>query len=225
MQNDISAKSRDLAQSHASKQSQEIIRKQKSDSEGHESNFDNADSSSGETRLTPSSDYSGSAVDNKADKRNDPTDAGKPKNDEVSTQKSVKATKDDRASADSPANVDKQSEVKPNKDGIYDFSNDKNVINPFPNVITPAEVKELQDKTTSVRPLSSIQKIFYTSYGKKFSVENGQATGDTKTVDEIINTYSGRLGRIDIFIFVPRVIKKVYIQVMANFIHTGHLAS
>lgn len=208
VQNDISAKSRDLAQSHASKQSQEIIRKQKSDSEGHESNFDNADSSSGETRLTPSSDYSGSAVDNKADKRNDPTDAGKPKNDEVSTQKSVKATKDDRASADSPANVDKQSEVKPNKDGIYDFSNDKNVINPFPNVITPAEVKELQDKTTSVRPLSSIQKIFYTSYGKKFSVENGQATGDTKTVDEIINTYSGRLGRIDIFIFVPRVDKE-----------------
>ncbi|NSX26205.1 MULTISPECIES: InlB B-repeat-containing protein [Gardnerella] len=208
MQNDISAKSRDLAQSHASKQSQEIIRKQKSDSEGHESNFDNADSSSGETRLTPSSDYSGSAVDNKADKRNDPTDAGKPKNDEVSTQKSVKATKDDRASADSPANVDKQSEVKPNKDGIYDFSNDKDIKNPFPNVITPAEVKELQDKTKSVSPLPFIQKNFYTAYGKNFSVKNGQAFGDTKSIDEIINTYSGRLGRIDIFIFVPRVDKE-----------------
>lgn len=208
VQNDISAKSRDLAQSHASKQSQEIIRKQKSDSEGHESNFDNADSSSGETRLTPSSDYSGSAVDNKADKRNDPTDAGKPKNDEVSTQKSVKATKDDRASADSPANVDKQSEVKPNKDGIYDFSNDKDIKNPFPNVITPAEVKELQDKTKSVSPLPFIQKNFYTAYGKNFSVKNGQAFGDTKSIDEIINTYSGRLGRIDIFIFVPRVDKE-----------------
>ena len=205
VQNDISAKSRDLAQSHTSKQSQEIIRKQKSDSEGHESNFDNADSSSSETRLTSSSDYSGSVADNKADKRSDLTDAYKPKNDEVSTQRSVKATKDDRAAADSPANVDKQSEVKPNKDGIYDFSNDKNVTNPFTNVITPAEVKELQDKATSVRPIPSIQKIFYTSYGKKFSVENGQATGDTKTVDEIINTYSGRLGRIDIFIFIPRV--------------------
>nr|WP_217430116.1 InlB B-repeat-containing protein [Gardnerella vaginalis] len=197
-----------MAQSHASKQSQEIIRKQKSDSEGHESNFDNADSSSGETRLTPSSDYSGSAVDNKADKRNDPTDAGKPKNDEVSTQKSVKATKDDRASADSPANVDKQSEVKPNKDGIYDFSNDKDIKNPFPNVITPAEVKELQDKTKSVSPLPFIQKNFYTAYGKNFSVKNGQAFGDTKSIDEIINTYSGRLGRIDIFIFVPRVDKE-----------------
>ncbi|WP_246943325.1 InlB B-repeat-containing protein [Gardnerella vaginalis] len=208
MQNDISAKSRDLAQSHASKQSQEIIRKQKSDSEDHESNFANADPSSSETRLTSSSDYSGSVADNKADKRNDPTDADKPKNDEVSTQKSVKAAKDDRAAAESSANVDKQSEVKPNKDGIYDFSNDKNVINPFPNVITPAEVKELQDKTTSVRPLSSIQKIFYTPYGKKFSVENGQASGDTKSINEIINTYNGRLGRIDTFIFFPRVDKE-----------------
>ncbi|RIY23300.1 InlB B-repeat-containing protein [Gardnerella vaginalis] len=208
MQNDISAKSRDLAQPHASKQSQEIIRKQKSDSEGHESNFDNADSSSSETRLTSSSDYSGSVADNKSDKRSDLTDADKPKNDEVSTQKSVKAAKDDREAAESPANVDKQSEVKPNKDGIYDFSNDKNVINPFPNVITPAEVKELQDKTTSVRPLSSIQKIFYTPYGKKFSVENGQASGDTKSINETINTYNGRLGRIDTFIFFPRVDKE-----------------
>lgn len=208
MQDDISAKSRDLAQSHASKQSQEIIRKQKSDSEGHESNFDNADSSSSETRLTSSSDYSGSVADNKADKGNDPTDADKPKNDEVNTQKSVKAAKEDKAAVESPANVDKQSEVKPNKDGIYDFSNDKDIKNPFPNVITPAEVKELQDKTKSVSPLPFIQKNFYTAYGKNFSVKNGQAFGDTKSIDEIINTYSGRLGRIDIFIFVPRVDKE-----------------
>lgn len=208
VQNDISAKSRDLAQSHASKQSQEIIRKQKSDSEDHESNFDNADSSSSETRLTSSSDYSGSVADNKTDKGNDPTDADKPKNDEVNTQKSVKAAKEDKAAVESPANVDKQSEVKPNKDGIYDFSNDKDIKNPFPNVITPAEVKELQDKTKSVSPLPFIQKNFYTAYGKNFSVKNGQAFGDTKSIDEIINTYSGRLGRIDIFIFVPRVDKE-----------------
>nr|WP_223293469.1 InlB B-repeat-containing protein [Gardnerella pickettii] len=197
-----------MAQSHASKQSQEIIRKQKSDSEDHESNFDNADSSSSETRLTSSSDYSGSVADNKADKGNDPTDADKPKNDEVNTQKSVKAAKEDKAAVESPANVDKQSEVKPNKDGIYDFSNDKDIKNPFPNVITPAEVKELQDKTKSVSPLPFIQKNFYTAYGKNFSVKNGQAFGDTKSIDEIINTYSGRLGRIDIFIFVPRVDKE-----------------
>ncbi|RFD76998.1 hypothetical protein AXE75_02750 [Gardnerella vaginalis] len=208
MQNDISAKSRDLAQPHASKQSQEIIRKQKSDSEGHESNFDNADSSSSETRLTSSSDYSGSVADNKADKRSDLTDADKPKNDEVSTQKSVKATKDDRASADSTNNGEKKSEVKPDGSGVYDFSNDKDIKNPFPNVITPAEVKELQDKTKSVSPLPFIQKNFYTAYGKNFSVKNGQAFGDTKSIDEIINTYSGRLGRIDIFIFVPRVDKE-----------------
>ena len=208
MQNDISAKSRDLAQPHASKQSQEIIRKQKSDSEGHESNFDNADSSSSGTRLTSSSDYSGSVADNKVDKRNNLTDVYKPKNDEVSTQKSVKATKDDRASADSTNNGEKKSEVKPDGSGVYDFSNDKDIKNPFPNVITPAEVKELQDKTKSVSPLPFIQKNFYTAYGKNFSVKNGQAFGDTKSIDEIINTYSGRLGRIDIFIFVPRVDKE-----------------
>ena len=207
VQNDISAKSRDLAQSHASKQSQEIIRKQKSDSEGHESNFDNADPSSGETRLTSSSDYSGSVADNKANKRSDLTDADKPKNDEVSTQRSVKAAKYDRAVVESPANVDKQSEVKPDGSGVYDFSNDKDIKNPFPNVITPAEVKELQDKTKSVRPLPSIQKIFYTPYGKKFSVENGQASGDTRSINETINTYNGRLGRVDTFIFFPRVDK------------------
>lgn len=98
-------------------------------------------------------------------------------------------------------------EVKPNKDGIYDFTKDTDVKNPFPDVITPTEVKELQDKTTSVRPLSSIQKIFYTPYGKRFSVEHGQASGDTKSINETINTYNGRLGRIDIFIFFPRVDK------------------
>ena len=98
--------------------------------------------------------------------------------------------------------------VKPNKEGIYDFTNDKDVKNPFPDVITPAEVKELQDKTKSVRPLPSIEKIFYTPYGKKFSVEHGQASGDTKSIDEFLNTYNGRLGRIDFFIFIPRVDKE-----------------
>ena len=111
------------------------------------------------------------------------------------------------AYAISESNVESPA-VKPNSDGIYDFTNDKDIKNPFPNVITPAEVEELQDTAKSVRPLPSIQKIFYTPYGKNFSVENGQASGDTKTVDEIINTYSGRLGRIDFFIFIPRVDKE-----------------
>ena len=120
---------------------------------------------------------------------------------------SVQAAKEDKAAAELPANVDKQSEVKPGADGIYDFTTDDNVTNPFQNVITPKEVEELQSKTKSVRPLSSIQKIFYTPYGKNFSVENGQASGDTKSIDEFLNTYNGRLGRIDIFIFFPRVDK------------------
>ncbi|MDZ7549672.1 hypothetical protein CJI58_003565 [Bifidobacteriaceae bacterium NR047] len=124
-----------------------------------------------------------------------------------STQSTKEVSKEDKAAAESPANVDKQSKVEPNKDGIYDFSKDENVTNPFQNVITQKEVEELQSKTKSVRPLSSIQKIFYTPYGKNFSVENGQASGDTKSIDEFLNTYNGRLGRIDIFIFFPRVDK------------------
>ena len=118
-----------------------------------------------------------------------------------------RAAKEDKAAEESSSSAKQQSDVKPNKDGIYDFSNDKDIKNPFTNVITPDEVKELQDKTKSVRPLPSIQKIFYTPYGKKFSVEHGQASGDTKSIDEFLNTYNGRLGRIDIFIFFPRVDK------------------
>ena len=111
-------------------------------------------------------------------------------------------------SAQAAASSSAQPEVKLNKDGVYDFTNDTDVKNPFPDVITPAEVKELQDKTKSVRPLPSIEKIFYTPYGKKFSVEHGQASGDTKSIDEFLNTYNGRLGRIDFFIFIPRVDKE-----------------
>lgn len=209
MQNDISAKSRDLVQPHASKQSQEIIRKQKSDSEGHESNFDNADSSSSETRLTSSSDYSGSVADNKADKRSDLTDADKPKNDEVSTQKSVKATKDDRAAADSANNGEKQSEVKKDEDGRYDFSDDTNITNPFPNVITPAEVKELQDKKPTARyDMPGIFKTFYTPAGKDFSVENAKTKNFTiqiKATDFPHAYDKDFVGRIDSFIFIPQV--------------------
>ncbi len=143
---------------------------------------------------------------------NDSTDVKKSKvavykSAQSTKEDSVQAAKEDKAAAELPANVDKQSEVKPGADGIYDFSKDENVTNPFQNVITPKEVEELQSKTKSVRPLSSIQKIFYTPYGKNFSVENGQASGDTKSIDEFLNTYNGRLGRIDIFIFFPRVDK------------------
>ena len=108
--------------------------------------------------------------------------------------------------------VVESSTVKPNAAGIYDFTNDKNVQNPFPNVITPDEVKELQDKApTSIDNSGTIEKIFYTPSGKKFSVENGQAFGDTKSIDTSYGTltgYTGRLGRIDIFKFFPRLDNK-----------------
>ncbi len=117
---------------------------------------------------------------------------------------SVQAAKEDKAAAESPANVDKQSKVEPNKDGIYDFSNDENVTNPFPNVITPEEVKELQDKTTSGYPFSYIIKSFYTPAGKEFKVVNGKPVGDTQEFTyQIQNTYENMLGRIDNYIFIP----------------------
>ena len=104
--------------------------------------------------------------------------------------------------------VVESSTVKPNADGIYDFTNDKNVQNPFPNVITPDEVKELQDKSPFADPYPIIDKVFSTPPGKKFSVENGQAFGDTKSIHPSYHSflgYTGRLGRIDIFVFIPRI--------------------
>lgn len=101
-------------------------------------------------------------------------------------------------------------EVKPNKEGIYDFTKDTDVKNPFPDVITPAEVKELQDKTTSGYPFSYTIKSFYTPAGKEFKVVNGKPEGDTQEFTyQIQNTYENMLGRIDNYIFIPRA-KEAY---------------
>ena len=122
--------------------------------------------------------------------------------------------------------VVESSTVKPDAAGIYDFTNDKNVQNPFPNVITPDEVRELQNTAKSVRPLPSIQKIFYTPYGKKFSVENGQAFGDTKSINERLSIHiMAGLEELTFSYFSRGLIKKAYIPVMVNFIHTDHPAS
>ncbi|MDK7192680.1 LPXTG cell wall anchor domain-containing protein [Bifidobacterium sp. UMB1197] len=136
---------------------------------------------------------------------NDSSDVKKSK---VAVYKSAQSTKEvskeDKAAVELPANVENQSEVKPNKEGIYDFSNDKDIKNPFPNVITPAEVKELQDKTTSGYPFSYIIKSFYTPAGKEFKVVNGKPVGDTQEFTyQIQNTYENMLGRIDNYIFIP----------------------
>ena len=90
-----------------------------------------------------------------------------------------------------------------NKKGV---SNADNVTNPFPNVITPAEVKELQDKTMSSRPPRNITKVFYTSFGKELNIANGKASGDTHVIpyNEVIR-HQGMIGRIDAYIFIPRV--------------------
>ena len=101
-------------------------------------------------------------------------------------------------------------EAKPNKEGIYDFTKDTDVKNPFPDVITPTEVKELQDKTTSGYPFSYIIKSFYTPAGKEFKVVNGKPEGDTQEFTyQIQNTYENMLGRIDNYIFIPRA-KEAY---------------
>ena len=113
------------------------------------------------------------------------------------------------AYAISESNVESPA-VKPNSDGIYDFTNDKDVQNPFPDVITPAEVKELQNKTTSGYPFSYIIKSFYTPAGKEFKVVNGKPEGDTQEFTyQIQNTYENMLGRIDNYIFIPRA-KEAY---------------
>lgn len=114
-------------------------------------------------------------------------------------------------SAQAAASSSAQPEVKLNKDGVYDFTNDTDVKNPFPDVITPAEVKELQDKTTSGYPFSYIIKSFYTPAGKEFKVVNGKPVGDTQEFTyQIQNTYENMLGRIDNYIFIPRA-KEAYV--------------
>lgn len=121
----------------------------------------------------------------------------------------VASTPVSAAPASIPASSPTLPEVKPNKDGIYDFTNDTDVKNPFPDVITPAEVKELQDKTRSAYPsFPLIIKSFYTPAGKEFKVVNGKPVGDTREFTYTIqNTYQNMLGRIDNYIFIAQATK------------------
>lgn len=121
----------------------------------------------------------------------------------------VASTPVSAAPASIPASLPTLPKVKPNKEGIYDFTNDTDVKNPFPNVITPAEVKELQDKTRSAYPsFPLIIKSFYTPAGKEFKVVNGKPVGDTREFTYTIqNTYQNMLGRIDNYIFIARATK------------------
>ncbi|MFP1676088.1 InlB B-repeat-containing protein [Gardnerella sp. Marseille-Q9691] len=119
-----------------------------------------------------------------------------------------RAAKDDKAAEESTNSGEKKNEVKLNEYGKYDFTTDENVTNPFPNVITPDEVKELQDKTTSAYPFPLIVKSFYTPAGKEFKVVNGKPVGDTQEFTYTIqNKYHDMLGRIDNYIFIPRAEK------------------
>ena len=123
------------------------------------------------------------------------------------TSASSKASAAPASIATAPASA--LPEVKPNKEGIYDFTKDTDVKNPFPDVITPAEVKELQDKTKSAYPsFPLIIKSFYTPAGKEFKVVNGKPVGDTREFTyQIQNTYQNMLGRIDNYIFIARATK------------------
>lgn len=54
---------------------------------------------------------------------------------------------------------------------VYDCTGDKNITNPFPEFITPAEVEELQRTTVSSRPFPYIEKVYYTEVGQEFSLQ------------------------------------------------------
>lgn len=105
--------------------------------------------------------------------------------------------------------VVKVSTVKPNAAGIYDFTNETDVKNPFPDVITPAEVTAYQETNRVMNgEFPIIKKAFYTPSGKEFSVINGKAAGDTREIHEsvslaTINKYQDQIGRIDVFAFIP----------------------
>lgn len=89
---------------------------------------------------------------------------------------------------------------------VYDCTGDKNITNPFPEFITPAEVEEMQRTTVSSRPFPYIEKVYYTEVGQEFSLQTAhQAHADFQP-----NYYKKSLSRIDSFIFIPRV-KKNYV--------------
>lgn len=94
-------------------------------------------------------------------------------------------------------------------DTVYDFTGDKNIINPFPEVITPAEVEEFQRKTVSSRPFPWIEKIYYTEIGQEFSLQTSHEANLTSWT----NYYKKSLSRIDSFIFIPRVKKDYVLEV------------
>lgn len=94
-------------------------------------------------------------------------------------------------------------------DTVYDCTGDKNIINPFPEVITPAEVEELQRTTVSSRPFPWIEKIYYTEIGQEFSLQTSHEANLTSWT----NYYKKSLSRIDSFIFIPRVKKDYVLEV------------
>lgn len=94
-------------------------------------------------------------------------------------------------------------------DTVYYFTGDKNIINPFPEVITPAEVEEFQRKTVSSRPFPWIEKIYYTEIGQEFSLQTSHEANLTSWT----NYYKKSLSRIDSFIFIPRVKKDYVLEV------------
>ena len=139
---------------------------------------------------------------------NDSADVKKSKEAVYKSVQAAKEVSEDKAAEDSTNSGEKKNEVKLNEYGKYDFTTDENVTNPFPNVITPDEVKELQDKTTSAYPFPLIVKSFYTPAGKEFKVVNGKPVGDTQEFTYTIqNKYHDMLGRIDNYIFIPRAEK------------------
>ena len=65
----------------------------------------------------------------------------------------------------------------------------------------------MQKKTTHVfRDFKCISKTFYTPAGKDFNVVNGNAVGYTIEAEPFTpNTYQNMLGRIDTYVFIPRI--------------------
>ena len=160
---------------------------------------------------------------------NDSTDVKKSK---VAVYKSAQSakevSKEDKAAAESSSSGNQYIEVEHNESGIYDFTTDDNVTNPFQNVITPAEVKELQSRVISAfRPaFPYIIKSFYTPAGKKLNIVNGNAVDDTKEIAYLVpsrfyntknlfhviqesytkkqNRYQDIPGRFDTYIFIAQ---------------------
>ena len=198
----------------------------------NDSNSKNVDTSKNDVNSNNANIHKNDAVNNNVKDDNASNDSTDVKKSKVAVYKSAQSakevSKEDKAATESSSSGNQYIEVEHNESGTYDFTSDRDITNPFPNVITPEEVNELQSRVKSAfsPALPYLSKSFYTPAGKKLNIVNGEAAGDTKELDYAVpiqfhntknafhvikksynrkrNSYHDMPGRFDTYIFIAQ---------------------